>query len=202
MEGKHHLNYCTSYVKRQIKDNKKNATWRWQWAIPVMAKIPYSFAETPGGGLFPDSFWDMNFFLFWFLVQPRHSTDRQTESDAYQRTVQLAQVGSKIAHQIKGNMVFLFFSFNGGNDFLSPQNIIPNITYTPKNNILHQVVKFSVARDGANKIHMCQGTEGYEETNWVKLNKASGTEYYMHVGCLVFYCSFKRLTWKYRQKHA
>ncbi len=36
-----------------------------------------------------NTFWDMNYCLAW-------QTDRQTESDAYEPTVQYVQVGSKI----------------------------------------------------------------------------------------------------------
>ncbi len=36
----------------------------------------------------------MNYFPVWFLVKSRQ-TDRQTESDAYEPTVRVAQVGSK-----------------------------------------------------------------------------------------------------------
>ncbi len=37
---------------------------------------------------------EMNYFLL-LLVKSRQTTDRQTESDAYEPTVQFAQVGSK-----------------------------------------------------------------------------------------------------------
>ena len=51
-----------------------------------------------------DTFWDMNYFL-QFLVQsnfgPVQTTDdrQQTESDAYEPIVQIAQVGSKKKEQ-------------------------------------------------------------------------------------------------------
>ena len=56
------------------------------------------------------TFADMNYFLP-FLVQYRQSTeyrqstDRQTESNAYEPTVQVAQVGSKIGLKIGGGGV-------------------------------------------------------------------------------------------------
>ena len=53
-----------------------------------------------------NTFWDMNFFPVWFLVQSRQTdrqTDRQTESDAYEPTVQIAQVGSKMMEDLAMN---------------------------------------------------------------------------------------------------
>ncbi len=44
------------------------------------------------------AFWDMNYFLL-FSVKSRQ-TDGQTESDAYEPTVQCAQVGSKTMLQV------------------------------------------------------------------------------------------------------
>ena len=50
----------------------------------------------------------MNYFLVnYFLVQ----TDRQTESDAYEPTVQVAQVGSKVAQVGSKIHTFLFIRF-------------------------------------------------------------------------------------------
>ncbi len=43
-----------------------------------------------------NTFRDMNYFLVWFLVQSRLQTEyRQTDGDAYEPTVQIAQVGPK-----------------------------------------------------------------------------------------------------------
>ncbi len=69
----------------------KNATWRWQWARPVTAIIPYPNAEMNFSN--PNTSRDMNYFPpFWSSPDYR----QQTESDAYEPTVQVAQVGSII----------------------------------------------------------------------------------------------------------
>ncbi len=51
---------------------------------------------------------DMNYYLVSCLSQTDGQTDRQTESDAYETTVQLAQVGSKIARLCKIQNSFSF----------------------------------------------------------------------------------------------
>ena len=77
---------------------KKNATWRWQWALPVKSTSPlptyvYYFPLQVSC--------DFRFLTpilseIWIIISYfRSSPDRQTESDAYEPTVQLAQVGSK-----------------------------------------------------------------------------------------------------------
>ncbi len=47
----------------------------------------------------------MNYFLVTFgKVQTDRQTDRQTGSDAYEPTVQIAQVGSKMRHSRVGHL--------------------------------------------------------------------------------------------------
>ena len=43
-----------------------------------------------------NTFWDMNYFLRIIFSDFWSSPDRQTESDAYEPTLQIAQVGSKM----------------------------------------------------------------------------------------------------------
>ena len=95
-------------------ENKKNATWRcseptcqWiidlqiaakqtrnlqlEWRLAISSYIVVKY-QVPVS----NTFWDMNYYLR-LLVQSRQTTDnRQTESDAYEPTVQVAQVGSKM----------------------------------------------------------------------------------------------------------
>ncbi len=51
-----------------------------------------------------NTFWDMNYYPVWILVKSGQTdgrTDRRTESDAYEPTVQSAQVGSKSLLKLK-----------------------------------------------------------------------------------------------------
>ena len=84
----------------------KNATWCWQWAHVVTAIVPclyYLWISCCNCSLgpdlslyFPSYEWlsSLNFGLVWISVQ--WQTDRQTESDAWEPTVQFVQVGSKM----------------------------------------------------------------------------------------------------------
>ena len=75
---------------------RKNATWRWQWALLVAAMMPCSFAINRA--LYPQKivfciFLTLLFFEIWIIIQCQK--DRRTESDAYEPIMQYAQGGSK-----------------------------------------------------------------------------------------------------------
>ncbi len=73
----------------------KNATWRWQWALPVTAVIPCLLYLLENKPLSKNKYFP-RYELFSTIFCQVRTTDRQTESGAYEPTVQMAQVGSKI----------------------------------------------------------------------------------------------------------